>query len=85
MMVPLEAPQGWFLLKAEHQHTSITFRDDTHVPLPHAAGPWYVEFQKYPNGGRMRSGRGFTLEEAWHNAAVEAEKTSLEMMANGET
>lgn len=68
-MMPLEAPNGWFLLKAEHQHTRIVYDTDTHEPVPIVGGPWYVEFQKYPKGGRMTSGRGYSLEEAWRNAA----------------
>jgi len=68
MVYPLEAPNGWFLLKAEHQHTAIRYATDFHEPLTHADGPWYVQFQKYPKGGRATEGRGHSLEEAWKNA-----------------
>lgn len=80
MIYPLEAPNGWFLFKAEHQHTSIIFKGDIHEPLPHAAGPWLVQFQIYPNGGRLTEGRGHSLEEAWQNASNAAKNMSLSLM-----
>lgn len=83
MMYPLEAPIGWFLLKMEHQHTGIMYRGDIHEPLPHATGPWFVEFQKYPSGGRATSARGHTMEEAWSNAKAECHKVDLELMSEG--
>jgi hypothetical protein len=66
----LVAPSGWFLERASHQHTGIHYRGDKHEPLPYAAGPWVVEFQRYPDGGSLKSARGHTLEEAWANAAA---------------
>lgn len=80
MIYPLEAPNGWFLYKAEHQHTSITFRGDIHELLPHKDGPWLVAFQIYPNGGRLTKGRGFSLEEAWEKASHNAKNVSLSLM-----
>lgn len=70
MMYPLEAPNGWFLHHAAHEHTPIIFNTDFHEPVRKDGGPWVVEFQKYPKGGRLTAGRGNSLEEAWHNAAV---------------
>ncbi|HEX9430807.1 MAG TPA: hypothetical protein VF944_10560 [Candidatus Bathyarchaeia archaeon] len=68
MTYPLEAPNGWFLLRAEHQHTDVRYAADFHSPVAHQEGPWEVTFQKYPKGGSATSARGFTLEEAWRNA-----------------
>lgn len=76
MMYPLEPPNGWFLLEMEHQHTKITYRGDVHVPVSDPGGPWYVVFQQYPHGGNARPGRGYTMEEAWANAAKATEKGS---------
>lgn len=84
MIYPLEAPIGWFLYHAKHEHTSITFRGDIHEPLPHAAGPWLVGFQKYPSGGRLTEARGQTLEEAWSNATKACQQVDLELMTNGQ-
>jgi hypothetical protein len=69
MTYPLEAPNGWFLYKAQHQHTEVRYTTDFHEPLPHAEGPWIVQFQKYPKGGMLTEGRGRSLEEAWKNAS----------------
>lgn len=81
MMYPLEAPNGWFLLKMEHQHTGIKYKGDQHLPVDHPEGPWYVEFQVYPYGGRMVSGRGHTMELAWKAASDAAIFESLQMMS----
>lgn len=67
-MQMLQEPKGWYLLNAQHLHTSIVHRGDTHEPLPHGAGPWMVEFQQLPNGGNVRRGRGWTLYQAWASA-----------------
>lgn len=77
MMYPLEAPNGWFLLEARHEHTPIRFTTDTHEPVDTEGGPWFVNFQKYPKGGRATSGRGHTLEEAWKNASEKCVKVDL--------
>lgn len=68
----LEAPEGWFLYRAAHLHTGITYYGDKHEPLPHAEGSWLVEFQRYPTGGLLTCGRGHTMREAWSAATVAA-------------
>lgn len=68
MMYPLEAPNGWFLLEMRHEHTPIRFATDHHEPVQKEGGAWYVQFQKYPKGGRATSARGNSMEEAWKNA-----------------
>lgn len=83
MMYPLEAPNGWFLYHAKHEHTSITFATDFHEPLPHAEGPWLVGFQKYPKGGRLTEARGHSLEEAWKKASEKCVKDDLESEDDG--
>lgn len=80
MMYPLEAPNGWFLYRAEHQHTAIMYREDHHEPLPHKDGPWLVQFQKYPKGGLLTEGRGHSLEEAWSKAIENCQKTDLRLI-----
>lgn len=80
MNYPLEAPQGWFLYSAAHEHTKITFATDFHVPLPHPEGPWLVQFQKYPKGGNLQEGRGHTLIEAWEKATEKAHERNTEAM-----
>lgn len=69
------APEGWFLERAAHGHTSIIYNGDKHEPLSHADGSWKVEFQCLPHGGRLTGARGKTFREAWENAcaAVAAE------------
>lgn len=64
----LREPEGWFLHSAQHQHTGVHCLGDTHDPLPHVDGAWWVEFQRYPTGGRLARGRGRSLAEAWQNA-----------------
>ncbi|RWI96405.1 MAG: hypothetical protein EOR22_06500 [Mesorhizobium sp.] len=65
-----EPPAGWFLNRAAHEHTPIIFNGDTHKPQPHVEGPWLVEFQRLPHGGRLTEGRGRTFGEAWNNACA---------------
>lgn len=74
MRYPLEAPNGWFLYHAKHEHTAVQTTADHHEPLPHAEGPWVVAFQQYPKGGKLTSGRGFSLEEAWEKASKAVEQ-----------
>lgn len=76
---PLEAPNGWFLHKMEHQHTDVRYVGDIHEPLPHADGAWMVQFQKYPNGGYLIEARGHSMSEAWINAS----KKVMEHEKNG--
>lgn len=76
----LEEPHGWFLLKAAHQHTAIIYRGDTHQPIGHHEGDWYVQFQRYPDGGRATDARGHTLEEAWNNATQACLAVDLKLM-----
>ncbi|WP_191126165.1 hypothetical protein [Mesorhizobium sp. B2-1-2] len=66
---PIE-PEGWFLDRANHGHTRIVYNGDKHEPLPHAEGPWTVEFQRLPYGGRLTGARGKTFREAWENACA---------------
>lgn len=73
----LVEPNGWFLLKAEHQHSAIRFRGDEHFPLPHACGAWYVTFQRLPTGGLATSGRGETLAAAWNAATLATLETDI--------
>ncbi len=82
MMYPLEAPNGWFLWHAKHEHTSITMSTDFHEPLPHATGPWIVGFQKYPKGGMLQEARGHSLEEAWENASQVVAKYEMSIQAH---
>lgn len=74
----LEAPDGWFLHRAAHEHTDIVYRGDKHEPLPHADGPWIVEFQRYPSGGLLTGGRGHTMREAWSNAIIATKEREQE-------
>ncbi|MGX7874430.1 hypothetical protein ACVDG5_018210 [Mesorhizobium sp. ORM6] len=66
---PVE-PEGWFLHSAANEHTRIIYNGDKHKPLPHANGPWKVEFQRLPYGGRLTGARGTTFREAWENACA---------------
>lgn len=70
MMYPLEAPNGYFLFIAEHQHTELANLTDTYEPVQMAEGPWRVQFQKYPKGGGLTEGRGHSLEQAWEAASL---------------
>ena len=81
MMYPLEAPNGWFLYHAKHEHTSIVTTADFHEPLPHAEGPWIVGFQKYPKGGLLTEARGHSLEEAWEKASQRVAQYELSLSA----
>ncbi|WP_036289592.1 hypothetical protein [Methylosinus sp. PW1] len=76
-MDALQEPKGWFLYRAEHQHTSISYAGEIHTPLPHYDGPWFVQFQWMDGGGRLRSGRGKSLVEAWMNACKKVEEQPL--------
>jgi hypothetical protein len=78
MKPPLKEPEGWFLMKAEHQHKGIRFASDVHEPVQMPEGPWEVTFQRYPKGGLATSGRGHSLEEAWSNASKAAVARGLE-------
>lgn len=69
-----EEPEGWFLWRAEHQHSIITQVGESHQPLPFLEGPWLVEFQRYPSGGLRAQGRGKTLREAWENGVLMASR-----------
>lgn len=66
---PIE-PEGWFLYHAANEHTRIVYNGDKHEPMPHAEGPWKVEFQRLPHGGRLTGARGKTFREAWENACA---------------
>lgn len=77
-LAELTAPNGWFLHRAAHEHTSIVYGGDKHEPLPHADGPWIVEFQRYPSGGLLTKGRGHTLTDAWQNACAAVLVTDAE-------
>lgn len=64
----LVVPDGWFLFKAEQQHTRNANPDNYPAPLPHAGGVWFVEFHKYSAALVIKHGRGRTLHEAWDMA-----------------
>lgn len=68
-----ELPDGWFLYKMENQHTGIVFLGDQHEPLPDARGTWLVELQ-HTTGGKLKSGRGHNMLEAWATAIAEIGK-----------
>lgn len=78
MMYPLEAPNGWFLWHAKHEHTGIIYKGDVHTPKPYKEGPWLIGFQKYPSGGMLIEARGHTLEQAWANAIKSVEELNAE-------
>lgn len=79
----LEAPVGWFLLSAKHEHTEVKYKGDIHEPLPHKEGPFLVEFQKYPEGGRRTAARGHTLWEAWKKATEKCQEVDLNLIGGG--
>lgn len=70
-----EIPEGWFLYKAEHEHTRVIYRGDKHEPLPRADGCWRVEIQ-HRNGGRLQTANGHTLLEAWKKAVAKVMEVS---------
>lgn len=61
----LVMPDGWFLFKAQHQHTYTHFSGEKAKELPHAGGAWFVEFHALVNNSNPAHGRGRTLYEAW--------------------
>lgn len=65
--VQLTEPDGWFLMRAAHEHTKITYATDLHEPLSPYGNSWVVEFQMF-TGGNLTCGYGCTLAEAWENA-----------------
>lgn len=67
-VVRLVAPLGWYLLRAAHLHEDHRFAGQKVAPLPHADGPWLVQFQRLQDGGRLTGARGQDLCEAWQKA-----------------
>lgn len=71
MLYPLEAPIGWFLQNAQHQHVR---EGDHYMPQTLSGGSWTVTFQKTTGGVTTASGQGHSLEEAWANATKLVER-----------
>jgi hypothetical protein len=77
MMYPLEAPNGWFLKVAQHEHEKNG--ESHYLPVQNASGSWHVEFRRNVTSNdkaNVAFGRGQTMEHAWARAKEVAERFS---------
>lgn len=65
MDYPLEAPNGWFLLGASHQHD---LEGSHYVPREQVRGAWVVTFQRTIYPSTTIAACGHSLEDAWAKA-----------------